>query len=900
MTGLKRLWQLRRSTMANNIVILLMLFGITPLAVLFLIFQQVFLAYETDIIGQRQQDAAQQVATQLSLLITHKQELLQNLLHTWEDTKGWSQSSRLLDDFLHRHPEFDEIIILNGQGREVARAAQEAIYQVWEARDRRLDPSLTEVWTGKKVVLAVPQQNSRQLSGLRFFLPVRNRPTIIAGILEARLNLTAFLPLLSLPACRNDCAVYLASPEGLVYWGRAATPQHNPEAAQHPALRAPAGDETGVWKYSDPSGRRVLAASAPIPHTDLRLVLEQCGHGAFRQIHQIVLIFLGLFVIIILTAVFRGLLFSHDRIIGPVKALQREIETFSRGVFPQGLEVVGTDELGQLSQAFNNMVLHLKKTMVSRDLLAKEIEERTLAEEALLNREATLRSLFLAVPVGIGSLQNWTLVAANDSFYKLIDFGPDELLGQELAPLFVNQLDYSRLKEKVQKTLTRQDAAIIETHWRRNRQERDIFLKFAPVAEANTTELVFAAMDISDLKKMEQERLRIDKLESLGILAGGIAHDFNNILTVILGNIELVDLECKTNSRCQKYLEEADEACRRAQHLAKQLLTFSKGGMPLKKPVDPASLILDAVPLALSGSQSAVETLFDENLWPIEVDEDQMHQVINNILINADQAMPTGGRITVAVQNCQVTPALGLPLAEGRYVRISITDHGVGISPKDLEKIFDPYFTTKQLGNGLGLTSAYSIVKNHRGHISVESRPGKGSCFHIYLPVSPVAALPHGQKVAPLPIRGQGRILVMDDEASVREVLSHMLLRLGYEPVCVPDGGQALEVYQQALKSQEKFAAVILDLTVPGGLGGKETMQLLRQLDPQIRAIVSSGYGDDPIMARCADFGFQGVIAKPYKITDLSRVLHTVLNQNPTHRPRPQKPTRPATSQGNP
>lgn len=891
MTGLKKLWQLRRSTLANNIVVLLMLFGMTPLAVLFLIFQHVFLAYETESIGKRQQEIAHLLAAQVAMYLDYKQALLNNLLDSWDDTADWQLASRRLDDFLQRHPEFDEITVISPQGREVAKAAQEYVYRVQEAQDRALDAPLNAARAGSSLITVWDRHEATTSRDLRLLLPVKASATGVNGVLEAKLNLMALWQMLSLASCQADCQAFLANSGG-----PAAADQPPDVLAQLPAIRALGTSQTGVWQYRNPQGRQVIAANANIPGTDLTVVLERSGQGAFQQVHQIVIIFLSIFVVIICTAVFRGLLFSHDRIIRPVKAMQREVEALSRGVFPQGLPANGRDELGQLSLAFNKMVQHLKKTMVSRDLLAKEVEDRKLAEEALRRQEATLRSIFLTVPVGIGSLQDWTIVGANDSFYKLTGFGPEELLGQDFGRLFALQHEYAKVMATIRRTLSREETVIVETRWRRHdHQERDIFLKFAAIAGAESADLVFAAMDVSDLKKMEEERLRIDKLESLGILAGGIAHDFNNILTVILGNIELVGLELKKPGNCQKWLQEADEACRRAQHLAKQLLTFAKGGMPLKKPVDPVRLVQDVIPLALSGSQSAVEILCDDDIWPIEVDEDQIHQVINNILINADQAMPTGGQITVAVQNCVVTPSLGLPLAEGRYVRLSITDQGVGIGPKDLEKIFDPYFTTKQLGNGLGLTAAYSIVKNHQGHIAVESRLGKGSCFRLYLPVAPVAALPTGPKLATLPIRGQGRILVMDDEASVREVLAHMLIRLGYEPVCVKDGGQALEAYQTAQKNQEKFVAVILDLTVPGGLGGKETMELLQQLDPQVKAIVSSGYGDDPIMARYAEYGFQSVIAKPYKISDLSLVLHKVLAQNPSPRPHPHQPTRPAT-----
>jgi two-component system cell cycle sensor histidine kinase/response regulator CckA len=350
-------------------------------------------------------------------------------------------------------------------------------------------------------------------------------------------------------------------------------------------------------------------------------------------------------------------------------------------------------------------------------------------------------------------------------------------------------------------------------------------------------------------------------------------------LTIILGNIELVGLELKKQDNNLDRLLEAEQACQRAQHLAKQLLTFARGGMPMKKTVSVGDLLKNVVSLALSGSQSAVEILLDDIVWPIEIDENQIHQVINNILINANQAMPNGGRITIKVKNLVLSPAGDIPLPEGNYVKFSFIDQGVGINRKDLDKIFDPYFTTKRLGNGLGLTVAYSIVKNHQGCITVDSQVGIGTSFHLYLPAAKTAAQPSLAKVSTMPIRGHGRILLMDDEASVRTVLGHMLQKLGYEAVCVGDGEQALEAYENALKSGELFDAVILDLTIPNGLGGKDTMELLLQLDPQVQAIVSSGYGDDPIMANYKKFGFKSVIAKPYKISELGQVLDNLLSK---------------------
>jgi PAS domain S-box-containing protein len=458
-------------------------------------------------------------------------------------------------------------------------------------------------------------------------------------------------------------------------------------------------------------------------------------------------------------------------------------------------------------------------------------------------------------------------------------YSKEEIRGKNLNFLFNQKRDYKKMVGQLHQIHGNEETVAMETQWRRrDGQVRDIYLNFSLIDKTDPGKnLIFAAMDISDLKKMEKERLRMDNLESLGIMAGGIAHDFNNILTIIMGNIELVGLEIKHPDKSLARLLEAEQACQRARHLAKQLLTFAKGGMPIKKPRLAGELLQNVVPLALSGSNSAVEISIDDNTWPIDIDEAQIQQVINNILINADQAMPDGGLITITVTNQALTPAHGIPLPSGNYVKISVIDQGIGISEKDLGKIFDPYFTTKQLGNGLGLTAAFSIIKNHQGYISVDSKLGQGSRFHIYLPAATTAPLICDTKVSEIPIRGYGRILVMDDEPAILVVLSQMLNKLGYEAVCVENGQQVLETYQRAQKSNRFFDAAILDLTIPGGLGGKETIEILRKLDPHVQVIVSSGYANDPIMADYEKFGFNGVIAKPYKILELSLILHNLL-----------------------
>ena len=375
---------------------------------------------------------------------------------------------------------------------------------------------------------------------------------------------------------------------------------------------------------------------------------------------------------------------------------------------------------------------------------------------------------------------------------------------------------------------------------------------------------------------LEEQFLQAQKMEAVGTLAGGIAHDFNNILTAILGNIGLAALDDKIGPRVKDRLAQAEAACLRAQALSQQLLTFAKGGAPVKKLFSVAELLTESTAFTCVGSPVKCETTFPENLWSIEADPGQIGQVFQNLTINAIQAMPTGGTIKVWAENLTLGTESDLPLSAGRYIKISVRDQGMGIPAEHLPRIFDPYFTTKQKGSGLGLASAYAIIKKHHGHIAVESKPGVGTTFHIYLPAVEQQVTPQPEEDRELLV-GKGKILVMDDEEMVREVLGRMLARLGYEAEFARDGGEAIEMFVQAQGSGQAFAAVILDLTVPGGMGGKETMARLLEIDPQVKAIVSSGYSDDPIMADFQKYGFSGVIAKPYRISELGKILHEVI-----------------------
>ena len=392
--------------------------------------------------------------------------------------------------------------------------------------------------------------------------------------------------------------------------------------------------------------------------------------------------------------------------------------------------------------------------------------------------------------------------------------------------------------------------------------------------------IVIVFRDTTQDRRREEEVLRGQKLESLGVLAGGIAHDFNNILTAILGNIALARLTpASAEGELAELLCEAETAAVRAKDLTQQLLTFAKGGAPLKQAVEIAPLLQEAVQFALRGANCVGDLALPANLWPAEVDPAQLTQVVNNLVLNAVQAMPRGGTVTVRAGNITLDLRQDLPLRPGRYVQITIGDHGRGIPEKDLPRIFDPYFTTKVKGSGMGLTTAYSIIRKHNGYIGVASQVDVGTTFTFYLPaaVAPSAAAPATAAPAARIVPGAQRILVMDDEPSIRRMAARILENAGFQVVAAADGAEAVRLYQEALAGGLPCTAAILDITIPGGMGGRETLQQLQHINPAIKAIVSSGYSTDAIMAAPGDFGFVGVVGKPYRPAELLAELQRVL-----------------------
>jgi len=531
----------------------------------------------------------------------------------------------------------------------------------------------------------------------------------------------------------------------------------------------------------------------------------------------------------------------------------------------QALEAGGND---YLTKPLDVGLLDVRISVAERQI--RELAERNQARAALVESARTMTNILEKTTDGFLAVDSeWKLTYVNAAAEAMVSRKRDELLGGVLWEKFpelvgsVFQANYERvMAEKVAIEFEASDPSgrtWYDVHAYRSNGGVSVFFR-----------------DISERKKSETERLTTSKLESLGTLAGGIAHDLNNILTVISGNIGLAQIEAPVDSgSLLGFLSKAGQAAQHAAHLSSQLLTFSKGGAPLKKVVSIGELLEHSAEFALYGSNLRTDFDIAVDLWKAEVDAGQIEQVVNALMLNAREAMPQGGTVRVRARNVVFQENTGAPLPSGRYVKVTISDRGPGIPEELRAKIFDPYFTTKPTGTGLGLAISYSVVKKHGGLLVLENSSAEGAVFAFYLRASESAAIAGPEPRAPSrPYHyNHQRILVMDDEEAIRDLTSQLLSTLGYEVTAVPDGLEAVRLYERALRKGEQFQAVILDATVRGGMGGVATIERLRSMDPKVNAIICSGYSDEAALSEFLAYGFRGALPKPFTRSELADAL---------------------------
>ncbi len=513
-----------------------------------------------------------------------------------------------------------------------------------------------------------------------------------------------------------------------------------------------------------------------------------------------------------------------------------------------------------------------------------DLSERKRIEEQLRVSEERLRTLFENAPVGLyRSTPEGEVLMSNPAMIKMLGYESFEDL-KKINIISDGYEEGSSRREFLDLIEKQGEVDGFRSTWLKKNGD---VLEIEEISRAirgpdgRTKYYEGIVRDITLKSQLEKELIKASKLESIGLLAGGIAHDFNNLLAALVINLWSAK-RCRDDpEEVKRLIEDSERITKRAKDLTGQLLTFSKGGAPVKKQTSITAIVTDTISLSLGGSNTRCELRVSEDLWTVEADEGQLGQVFSNLLINAGQAMPEGGIVMVEIKNQRVGQGRAVSVSPGDYVRVSVQDAGHGIPEKSLSRIFDPYFTTKQTGSGLGLTTAYSIVKKHGGDISVENNDVKGATFHVLLPASKKKNNRAGRKAeaAIEPQSGMLKILVMDDEQFYRNSLKRILAEMGHLVSAVAEGRQAIELYDEAVDSGREFDIVIMDLTIPGGMGGVQTIAALRQRYPQVRAIVSSGYYDDPVMADYASYGFSGVLAKPFSIENLVREINRIARE---------------------
>ena len=542
------------------------------------------------------------------------------------------------------------------------------------------------------------------------------------------------------------------------------------------------------------------------------------------------------------------------------------------------------DEREQVEEALRRLTSTLEDRIRNRTeelertnaQLAEDITARAQAEQALSAEKerlaVTLRSLADGV---VATTIDGSITLFNRAAEAMSGWTATAALGQPLATVV-------RLLDRDTRAPVRADSAISSRPAEdvprlllaRDGRELSVSTSAATIHGRDSAPLgiVLVLRDVTDKLRLEEHLQKQEKLDALGVLAGGIAHDFNNLLTGIFGFLEIARLRAGVGSLAGAPLDSASSVLERARGLTQQLLTFARGGEPVTRPTSLQELLASCMRFALSGSSLRSELNVAEDLWHCEIDERLIDQAFDNILINARQATPAGGSVVVDAANVELPDTVASSLLPGRYVSVTVRDQGAGIPHEALGRVFDPFFTTKATGTGLGLATTHSIIKRHRGLIEIQSEPGAGTTVRVLLPAANAAPAAVAGETAAGTVAA-GRVLVMDDEECVREVAREALECIGYEVEVAASGTAALALHAAACESGRRFDVVVLDLTIPGDLGGVAVLELLKRHDPGVRAIASSGYSSDAVMAAPATFGFRAAVTKPYTLAELEQAV---------------------------
>lgn len=810
------------------------------------------------------------LSSEINIMVRSSQQLAETLAHLPEVQHPGSKTiSPLLVDLIHKYPQYANIIITDSSGLVLASAV----------------PSPRPVSLADRKAFKEAKQSGRFSAGeyvfgklvpkplLNFAYPLTDSNGTFRGTIAIALDLGHTKHLLEKVPFPSGAEYVLLDHKGIFLYRT-----YNLEKFMGTPIRSDllktmvdGPDEAtrefisndGIHRVSSYRKLRLSGSQPPFMYVRAGFPIQSVYSKANISMMKHLSFMILFFAISILAAWF----ISKKGIVDRIAALQDASRRLAAGEFAIRVsEHVAGSELGELAKTFDNMACSLAE------------REQTLKES-----EAKFRSLFESMQEGViiseiirqadGTPDDFRCIDVNPSFEQILNVQRDQVISRSLLDIFPGAknvgIDYLR-----EVALSGNPRHIGYYH-----AESDTYFEIHVICP-DSERLAIIFSDVSEQKRIQDELIRTEKLESLGVLAGGIAHDFNNFLAGILGNISFARMLLDPSHKAHKLLGEAEKATQRATDLARQLLTFARGGAPVKKVISVQQVIRESATLVLRGTNVKDVLEIPHSLHNVEADEGQITQAFHNIIINAVQAMPNSGCLTIKAADVRVEEAGTSHLLSGDYVMVSFTDEGHGIPPEDLERIFDPYFTTKAKGTGLGLASVYSIISRHGGHINVISVVGRGTTFEVYLPACGKEIRDTiDTDVAPV-LEKQGKtakILIMDDDEVITNLLVDIFEHKGYKVETCANGGGAIACYRDALERGTPYDAVIMDLTIPGGMGGKEAAAHLLRFDPNACLIVSSGYSNDPVMSDYSSYGFKAAIAKPFMSDNVLSALDAAL-----------------------
>ncbi|OGP63159.1 MAG: hypothetical protein A2V65_06680 [Deltaproteobacteria bacterium RBG_13_49_15] len=883
---------LTKAGLSRKIVTLLLVSSIIPLSILTAIYFTFYFQGQKQRVIDVQQEIGKVVSTNISAYLKKILGQIQfSAATSVPNMKNNKELVTLSDIFLNQMPDLDEITFMDLEGNEICKVSRYYSFRPFELKNVASDRSFQLARNGEIHVGPLELSPFSRFPIVRMVVPILDLKDHVIGVLVAGATIQKMWDFISRYQIGENRYAYVVDSKGvLIAYEDLSSVLQKMDLTMIPGVSHFVSGKIGVFEYKGLTGQEVIGAVSVIPLTGWGVIVEEPTSAAFKDLRLLSSVFLGIFFVTILLAVFLGFRFSYSSILKPVDLLEQEVEAISTGNFDRSIRFDASNELGRLAENINRMAERLKTTTVSRDLLIEEIAERKKAEAALQKSEATLKGIFQAAPIGIGVVTDRTMKWVNDKMCEISGYDSGELIDQSARVLYPTQDEFERVGKIKNDQLASKGTGSVETQWRKKGGEIiDILANWARLDRSDASiGDIFAVLDITGKKQAEEEKEKLEtrlrqaqKMEAIGTLAGGIAHDFNNILGIILGNSELAVNDVPKSHPARRNLEEIRTASLRAKDMVRHLLSFARKSEPAQQIIHLIPIVKETVKLLRSSIPASIEIRQDMPLIldTILGDPTQIHQILINLASNASHAMPDGGLLEIGVRIETVHETVSGPYSDldpGNYVLLTVSDTGEGIDPNIKDRIFDPYFTTKDIGKGtgMGLAVVHGIVKSHSGRIFVDSKPGNGTLFSIFFPQAEGEAAPEVETRDPYPT-GRERILIVDDEPSVLDIGTAILNRLGYHVESETNPIAALKLFGS---KPDFFDLVITDMTMPQ-MTGDHLSQQIRSIRDNIPIIICTGFSERISEESAGGMGIQGYLEKPLDLRVFAATIRRVLDK---------------------